>query len=60
MYTLDQRLSIVYIHQQAPTSPAIHNLEQQRINKFVRLKVIISICIYMIEGPDADLQVITK
>ena len=47
MYPLDQRLSIVYIHPQAPTSPAIHNLEQQRINKFV------SICVFMI-GPGAS------
>ena len=60
MYTLDQRLSIVYIHPQAPTSPAIHNLEQQRINKFVRLRVILSICVSMIEGPGVHMQVITK
>ena len=51
MYILDQRLSIVYIHPQAPTSPAIHNLEQQRMNKFVRLRVILSIHVSMIEGP---------
>ena len=54
MYTSDQSLSIVHIYPQAPTSPAIHNLEQQRINKFV------SICVFMIEGPGVHMQVITK
>ena len=47
IYTWDQGLSNVYIYPQAPTSPAIHNLEQQRINKFV------SICVFMI-GPGAS------
>ena len=60
MYTSDPTLSIVYIHPQAPTSPAIHNLEQQRINKYVRLRVILSIHVSMIEGPGVQMQVITK
>ena len=60
MYTLDQRLSIVYIYEQTPTSPAIHNLEQQRINKFVKLRVILSLCVSMREGPGVQMQVITK
>ena len=60
MYTSDQRLSIVHIYPQAPTSPAIHNLERQRFNKFVRLTAIVSICVSMIEGPDVQMQVITK
>ena len=59
-YILDQRLSNAYINPQAPTSPAIHNLEQQRINKFVRLTIFISVCITMIEGADVQMQVITK
>ena len=47
IYTRDQGFSNVYIHPQASTSPAIHNLEQQRINKFV------SICVFMI-GPGSS------
>ena len=48
IYTRDQGLSNVYIYPHAPTSPAIHNLEQQIVNKFV------SICVFMIEGPGAS------
>ena len=50
----------MYSYPKAPTTPAINNLEQQRINKFVRLTEILSIYVSMIEGQDVHMKTITK